>query len=446
MLRMKLQQAQIALATTDNAMLVTQEDVNDKEVSFNETKENLNKVLELHKQLVEDARSIEEKIKTISDVKSQFPIDDLRERHEAHQDLEKSLLQLKHIHETEKIKLKNQKKSIKILEEVPCGDNFPTCKFIKNSHVNKKNLTKQAAHVQEALEQVRAAKKSLAVLAKQNLNEKIEKYNQILERQRDLQVESSSKQLQITKVSNKKTVLSDLIKDLAQELNSMKLRVSNTEEAERISLAKKMILQINEKINAADAERLKHTEMIGHLDAKIDNTKVEKEKYSQLIEKWKTYELFMNAVSKKGIPLKIMSCQLPVINEEISKILQGVVGFTVELESEENSNDMDIYINYGDSKRIIECGSGMEKMMASLAIRVALINITSLPKSDMLIIDEGFGALDEMNVESCTRLLESLKRWFKNIVVISHVDAVKDAVDNVLDITQVEKNAKVVYE
>ena len=64
----------------------------------------------------------------------------------------------------------------------------------------------------------------------------------------------------------------------------------------------------------------------------------------------------------------------------------------------------------------------------------------------MLIIDEGFGALDEMNVEACSRLLNSLKRWFKNILVISHVDAVKDSVDNVLDITQREKNAYVRFE
>ena len=64
----------------------------------------------------------------------------------------------------------------------------------------------------------------------------------------------------------------------------------------------------------------------------------------------------------------------------------------------------------------------------------------------MLIIDEGFGALDEMNVEACNRLLNSLKKWFKNIMVISHVDAVKDAVDNVLDITSVGKDAKIVYE
>ena len=107
---------------------------------------------------------------------------------------------------------------------------------------------------------------------------------------------------------------------------------------------------------------------------------------------------------------------------------------------------MQVYINYGDSRRIIECGSGMEKMMASLAIRVALINISSLPKTDLLVIDEGFGALDDTNIEACSRLLDSLKKWFKNIMVISHVDAVKDAVDNVLEITQFEKNARVVHE
>ena len=84
--------------------------------------------------------------------------------------------------------------------------------------------------------------------------------------------------------------------------------------------------------------------------------------------------------------------------------------------------------------------------MSSLAIRVALINISSLPKTDLLIIDEGFGALDEMNVESCNRLLKSLKRWFRNILVISHVDGVKDVVDNVIEITSRGKNAQVIFD
>ncbi len=106
---------------------------------------------------------------------------------------------------------------------------------------------------------------------------------------------------------------------------------------------------------------------------------------------------------------------------------------------------MEIYIDYGDSKRIIEVGSGMEKMIASVAIRVALINVSSLPKTDMFILDEAFGPLDPSNVESCNRLLTSLKRYFKTIIVITHVEGVKDVADHIIEVTKVEKDAKVVY-
>ena len=354
---------------------------------------------------------------------------------------------MQHNSELEKQRLQSQKKLAKKLEPCDCTQNHkPTCRYVKKTAQQQKIVEEQKVLLKESQSQVRAAQRSVKVMLKENLDEKIEKYDKILERERDLQLDASSKQLQITKAGNKKKILTSLIKDFEQELSSMSLRISNTEEAERIRKAKKLIEHLKREISDTDAQRLTYTSQIAQLETKIETTKSEKEKYSLLIEDWKTYELFMNAVSKKGIPLRIMSSQLPVINDEISKILQGVVGFTVELEAEEGSNDMDIYINYGDSKRIIECGSGMEKMMSSLAIRVALINISSLPKSDMLIIDEGFGALDEMNVEACSRLLNSLKRWFKNILVISHVDAVKDSVDNVLDITQREKNAYVRFE
>ena len=176
------------------------------------------------------------------------------------------------------------------------------------------------------------------------------------------------------------------------------------------------------------------SEKIGLLQSDIDKNIEQKEEFDRLKEDWRIFELFISATSKNGIPLEVIRARLPEINSEIASILQGVAGFTVELESDEGSNEMNIYINYGDSKRIIECCSGMEKMMASLAIRVALINVSSLPKTSMLMIDEGFGALDETNLEACGKLLQSLKKWFKNILVISHIDAIKDIVDNNIDI------------
>ena len=79
--------------------------------------------------------------------------------------------------------------------------------------------------------------------------------------------------------------------------------------------------------------------------------------------------------------------------------------------------------------------------MSALAIRVALTNVSELSKSNFFIIDEGFGALDDGNIEACSRFLESLKKWFRVIMIISHVDALKDAVDNVLEISKDGKDA-----
>ena len=84
-------------------------------------------------------------------------------------------------------------------------------------------------------------------------------------------------------------------------------------------------------------------------------------------------------------------------------------------------------------------------MMTSIAIRVALVNISNLPKSDMFIIDEGFGALDASNIEACSRLLTSIKKHFKTIIIISHIDAIKDIVDKNIEISIKGNNSYVRY-
>jgi len=83
--------------------------------------------------------------------------------------------------------------------------------------------------------------------------------------------------------------------------------------------------------------------------------------------------------------------------------------------------------------------------MASIALRVAMSNVSSLPKPNFFIIDEGFGTLDNAAIEACNRLLFSLKRYFKSVIVITHVDGIKDSADHVLEITKVEKDSKLEY-
>ena len=444
--RLRLQELNISLATHKDKDIVTHSDIKEQEKKIKTAKmerDNLSKKIMLKKDEIDIIAS---KLLKIKDIKSQFPIDMLKEKLESQLDLEKSAVNLKHSLEKEKTLLKNQKKSVSKLSDVPCGDLFPTCKFIKDSHKNKSLIDAQLDKVSILSENVSAVNRSLQVLKREKLSEKIDKYDDVLQQQSQLKVSTSRQTLALHAIQTDLTSIEKTIDVSVVTLNDMMTRVSTDESSDEVNDLKGILNKLNDKINKLDSTRMHLSESIGLLKADIDKLQIEQEKYRELMAQWKTYDLFMNAVSKKGIPLQIISAQLPVINSEIAKILHDVVGFTVELEADPISNAMDIYINYGDSRRIIECASGMEKMIASLAIRVALINVSSLPKTDLLVIDEGFGALDEMNVEACNRLLESLKKWFKNILVISHVDGVKDVVDNVLDISRKNSDAKVIYE
>ena len=52
----------------------------------------------------------------------------------------------------------------------------------------------------------------------------------------------------------------------------------------------------------------------------------------------------------------------------------------------------------------------------------------------MFIVDEGWGTLDEDNINRCMELLISLKNHFRTILLISHVNQVKEIVDKIIEI------------
>ena len=87
--------------------------------------------------------------------------------------------------------------------------------------------------------------------------------------------------------------------------------------------------------------------------------------------------------------------------------------------------------------RPIEMGSGAEKTIAAMAIRLALLNVSTLPKGDIFVLDEPGTALDAENMEGFVRILEMIKSQFKTVLLISHLDSLKDIVDQEIVI---EKN------
>ena len=115
-----------------------------------------------------------------------------------------------------------------------------------------------------------------------------------------------------------------------------------------------------------------------------------------------------------------------------------MVEFEVMFENDDNK--LDILIKHPKYEaRPIEMGSGAEKTIAAMAIRLALLNVSTLPKGDVFILDEPGTALDEENMEG----FNIIKSEFKTIFLISHLEVLKDIVDKQIIINKEDGYAKV---
>jgi len=148
--------------------------------------------------------------------------------------------------------------------------------------------------------------------------------------------------------------------------------------------------------------------------------------------KLKSYEYYLAAIKRDGIPYEIIAETLPYLEEEINNTLSQIVDF--EIEFDVDGKNILSYIKYKDDRWPLELTSGMEKFISSLAIRVALIKISNLPRPNFLAVDEGFGNLDSGNINSLNMLFDYLKTEFDYVMIISHIDIMKDMVDGLIEI------------
>ena len=150
-------------------------------------------------------------------------------------------------------------------------------------------------------------------------------------------------------------------------------------------------------------------------------------------EEYSTYVYFMRCVHPNGIPYDVTKKMLPIINEEIEKVLSDVVDFQVFFE--EDGNKLNVFIKHPKfDQRPIELGSGAEKTIAATAIRLGLLNVSSLPIPNFAVLDEPATALDAENMDGFIKILQMYRENFETVFLISHLDSLKDIVDDEITI------------
>jgi ABC-type cobalamin/Fe3+-siderophores transport system ATPase subunit len=259
------------------------------------------------------------------------------------------------------------------------------------------------------------------------LNEELVNHKQDLEKQQE----------DIKKIRKNKKILENEIKKYKkQQEKEAKSWVKNDKTIalkEKLNILKLKSGHINEEISNLEHNKIR-------LESKIEILKEQKIQFDSAKDEYEAYEYYIKAMSKDGIVKRIIYENLNLINMEINKILSSTVGFTAEIEASDNGKEIEIYFKYEKGeKRKIELCSGMEKSLVAIAIRAALVNITTLPKSNIFVLDEPVSALDSTYLDAFGKILEYLKNYFETIIIITHNDTIKDFCDYVIEIDRDEE-------
>jgi DNA repair exonuclease SbcCD ATPase subunit len=323
---------------------------------------------------------------------------------------------------------------------VPCGDEYQTCKFIKDAHNAQRNVIVIESNLQDLRDEAEDLYKQIDNLDPKSIERKMQKYEDVLEMRDGIYNAINQNELVIDKNESKVTTLNLEVEKLQgkiEEYEENREAIENLEqlleekvEQQNNLKAQQIILDdCNEEIVGLIKER-------GSLEQRLENLVSQQQELETMRDSYSAYDLFMRCMHSNGISLDIIKKKLPVINEEISKVLANVVDFEVFFESE--GNKLDIFIKHPKYEaRPIEMGSGAEKTIAAMAIRLALLSVSSLPKGSIFILDEPATALDAENMEGFIRILDMVKSYYQTVLLISHVDSLKDVADLTIEIDKV---------
>jgi DNA repair exonuclease SbcCD ATPase subunit len=351
--------------------------------------------------------------------------------------------------EIEKLKVIVNNK-IEILNNLEKHEYDPNCNycinnvFVKDAIKTKKSLIEDKTLADKLLSEFKTIKQNLEVYEqyKKEYEELIENKNILYDlNEKKFTIENAilTSKNSISDYESNLKEINDLIKTYYKNIDST---IKNKKLLNEISKLKSDVLEVEKNIKYKNSELSNTNIKLSKNEGILETISSEYVKINELELDFLLYKEYVSLVSRDGIPLKIINSILPELENEVNSILHEIVNFKVSI----NTDGKNIYteICYSDEKSWpLEMGSGMEKFLSGLAIRVSLIHISNLPRPNIICIDEGWGSLDSENISSVESLFNILKTKFDFVWVISHLESMRDMVDSHIEITKIDNFSNV---
>jgi DNA repair exonuclease SbcCD ATPase subunit/predicted phosphodiesterase len=346
-------------------------------------------------------------------------------------------------------KLKSGQDKISMLRKKPCGDQFPGCFFIQDA---SKVLNEYYQSTEEEIKRLEEDNERISDKIGNDDATEIRKFVTAYE-DAVRKIEPSTHQIEMLglRITNGITEAKACLDQKIELQNRLDDCLRNQEEMKVLGEKKGELVRLKAQLSEHEVEKKRLTSRLmdlkgneGRVKQQISHLREEQKKRKEMRKRYAAYDLFKKCMHSNGIPFSIIKKKLDMLNQEIGSCISDIFDFKIYFEDEGKNLNIFLENEQGEKLLLDAMGSGSEKMIASMAIRLALTSISSLPQPDVFILDEPATALDADYLEEFSKMLLMLKNSFKSVILISHMDQLKDMCDQIVEIQSDSGYAKVV--
>jgi DNA repair protein SbcC/Rad50 len=221
--------------------------------------------------------------------------------------------------------------------------------------------------------------------------------------------------------------------------------------------AERSLFALQERENLLNQEVGGARQKVTVLDDLRKRRKTLQAEREELTTRMGRYKSLERAFGKDGVPALLIEQALPEIELKANEILGRLSDDTMHLHFEtqmkykdEKRKDLretlEIQVSDGAGMRDYEMFSGGEAFRVNFAIRLALSEVLAQRKGarlQMLVIDEGFGSQDVLGRQRLIQAINAVKDDFAKILVITHLEELKDAFPNRIEVEKSERGSTI---
>ena len=263
---------------------------------------------------------------------------------------------------------------------------------------------------------------------------------------------------EVASLEEERRKMKEEVEEVQKEYKASTIALANAEaQLPNLETAERELFRLREDENKARSE-------LGGAQQRVDILKTqrarrvdfgkEREGLQKQIARYKTLE---RAFGKDGVPALLIEQALQQIEEKANELLGRLSNdqMRIEFVTQEKFKDekrkdlretLEIRIRDGAGWRDYEMYSGGEAFRINFAIRLALSEILAQRKGarlQTLVIDEGFGSQDVQGRQRLIEAINQVKNDFAKILVITHLDELKDAFPTRIEVEKGERGSTV---